>query len=154
MVIDKRKIIVLISWAAVLIWMLLIFNLSSQAASESDQLSTGITEIIVKVIEKIIPKADFNIEDFNHIVRKNAHFIAYLVLGVLVINALKMSGIRGIRAFGLTLGICMLYAVSDEIHQLFVPGRSGEIRDVMIDSSGAAVGIVGYMLTKMRVPWH
>ena len=133
--------------------MLLIFNLSSQAASESDQLSTGITEIIVKVIEKIIPKADFNIEDFNHIVRKNAHFIAYLVLGVLVINALKMSGIRELELLD-WLWICMLYAASDEIHQLFVPGRSGEIRDVMIDSSGAAVGIVGYMLTKMRVPWH
>jgi len=44
---------------------------------------------------------------------------------------------------------CSLYAVTDEIHQLFVPGRSGELRDVMIDSIAALVG-VGLCMWMMR----
>ena len=42
----------------------------------------------------------------------------------------------------LTLAICFLYAVSDEVHQVFVPGRAGRISDVMIDTSGAVLGIL------------
>jgi len=37
--------------------------------------------------------------------------------------------------------ICVIYAISDEIHQLFVPGRTGQLKDVIIDSSGSFVGI-------------
>lgn len=40
--------------------------------------------------------------------------------------------------------ICILYAISDEVHQLFVPGRGGQVRDVIIDSAGAIAGILGY----------
>lgn len=50
------------------------------------------------------------------------------------------------RVGGIALIICMLYAISDELHQLFIPGRSAEIRDVFIDSFGATVGIFIYIL--------
>ena len=46
----------------------------------------------------------------------------------------------------LSLLICFLYACSDEIHQLFVPGRSGEARDVLIDTLGACLGVSFYYL--------
>jgi VanZ family protein len=64
------------SWAAVIFWMALIFYLSHQPATESNGLSTGITETIIKTVEKIAPNANFDIRSFNHMVRKNAHFIA------------------------------------------------------------------------------
>lgn len=143
----------ILSWTAVILWMALIFNLSSQVAEQSRQLSTGITEFIIQTIEKINPNADFNINSFSHIVRKNAHFFAYLILGVLVLNALRRCGVSGYKSLALALGICILYAISDEVHQLFVPGRGGQVRDVILDSAGAAVGIVPFttrILSKRR----
>jgi len=134
------------SWTAVILWMVLIFNLSHQPATKSNQLSTGITEVIVENIEKIIPNAEADISRFNHIVRKNAHFAVYYVLGVLLINALRKNGAYSYRSVGLALLICILYAASDEVHQLFVPGRGGQIKDVLIDSAGASVGIGTYLL--------
>ncbi|MTI80452.1 MAG: VanZ family protein [Firmicutes bacterium] len=140
----------LISWAVVLIWMALIFNLSSQVAEQSNQLSTGITKVIVDTVEQVAPKAEFDIESFNHMLRKNAHFFAYLVLGILVINALKRSGVVGFKGIILAFLICILYAISDEAHQMFVPGRGPGIRDVLIDSFGASVGIGVYLLINRR----
>ncbi|MDD4756454.1 MAG: VanZ family protein [Prolixibacteraceae bacterium] len=131
-------------YTAVILWMALIFNLSSQVAMQSNELSTGITEVIVKTVQKIAPKADFDLKSFNHMLRKNAHFFAYLVLGILVLTALRRSGATGCRSVALALGICVLYAISDEVHQLFVPGRGGQVKDVIIDSAGAGVGIGVY----------
>ena len=141
----KNKII---SWLLVILWMALIFNLSNKLAIESNKMSKGITQTIVETLEKVAPNSDIDIEIFNNILRKNAHFFAYLVLGVLVVNGLRNSGIIGYRAFGLAILICVLYAISDEIHQLFVPGRGGQIKDVIIDSAGAVFGIGVYMVLK------
>ena len=136
---NKKQII---SWIVVFLWMLIIFNLSSQVAEEANKLSKGVTEIIVQTVEKVAPRSSFDIDQFNHLLRKNAHFFTYLVLGMLVMSGMRRSDVKGIV---LTLGICILYAVSDEIHQLFVPGRGGQIKDVLIDSAGAFVGIKLYL---------
>lgn len=135
----------IISWTAVLLWMILIFNLSSQEADQSDKLSKVVTEIVIETVEKVAPKGDFDIEKFNHIIRKNAHFLAYMVLGILVLNAFRRSGIYGYKSIGLALLISVLYAVSDEIHQFFVPGRGPGVWDVFIDSVGVIVGIGVYL---------
>ncbi|MBZ5200625.1 VanZ family protein [Planomicrobium chinense] len=135
------------SWTAVLLWMGLIFSLSHQPASESGEMSSGITEIVMETVEQVLPVAEADFDQFEHIVRKNAHFFIYLILGVLVIHALRESGVQSFRRICLAVGICVLYAMSDEFHQLFIAGRSGEVRDVMIDSSGAFVGIIFYWLT-------
>ncbi|WP_078429864.1 VanZ family protein [Alkalihalobacterium alkalinitrilicum] len=136
----------ILAWTAVILWMALIFYLSHQPATVSSELSEGITEVIVTTVEKVIPHADFDLGTFNHLVRKNAHFFAYMIFGVLTLNALRRSGVVGYRSMGWTLSICILYAISDEVHQLFVPGRSGEVRDVLIDTAGAIVGIGMYWL--------
>jgi VanZ family protein len=133
----------LYSWGTVLLWMLLIFFFSSQPAHDSNELSKGITRSIKEVVEKITPEEEvFTFDDFNHKVRKNAHFFIYLVLGLLVLNALKKSRVIGFKRLLMGFIICVLYAITDEIHQLFVPGRGAQVRDVMIDSSGALVGIL------------
>ncbi|MBF8984614.1 VanZ family protein [Lutibacter sp. B2] len=148
---NKKRIIILISWTVVFLWMALIFNLSSQVADESNKLSKGVTKIIVKTVAKVAPETDFDISKFNHIVRKNAHFFAYLILGVLVMYAMRRSDRKGIRRVVLTLLICVLYAISDEVHQLFVPGRGPGVKDVFIDSAGASVGICMYrMISRIK----
>lgn len=136
---NKQK---LFSWVIVALWMAMIFYFSAQVANQSEHLSSGVSRMIIGVIEKIIPDAAFDMDLFNHIVRKNAHFFVYLILGGLVFNALKRSGFQGVRSIGVAILICFLYAVSDELHQLFVPGRAGQVKDVLIDSSGACVGIL------------
>ncbi|HJV16525.1 MAG TPA: VanZ family protein [Bacillales bacterium] len=131
-----------ISWFLVILWMILIFFLSNQPATQSGALSTGIAAVIIQAIEKLSGHIGFDLAQFDHIVRKNAHFFVYLVLGVLVYNALKRSGRN--RNILLAFMICVLYAISDEIHQMFVPGRGPGIKDVLIDSTGAIVGIGMY----------
>jgi VanZ family protein len=139
-----------ISWAAVIGWMILIFCLSHQPAAKSNELSTGITEVIIKTIERVVPDKEFDIRDLNHVLRKNGHFFTYLVLGILVANAFTKSGMQGMRNMVFSLLVCILYAVTDEIHQLLVIGRGGQCMDVVIDSFGAITGI-GLFITVDRV---
>lgn len=136
----KRK----LPWLPVILWMMVIFYLSSQTANDSNNLSMGLTRRIYDVISVFIPSLE--IDFFNHIIRKNAHFIAYFILGILSTNALYLNGIYNKRAFSIGLSISVIYAITDEIHQLFVPGRAGRMLDVLIDSSGALVGIILYIL--------
>lgn len=136
------------AWAAVLIWMAVIFFLSHQPGSESGELSSLITEKIIAAAEQISPALGDSVETLHTIVRKSAHFIAYLLLGILALNALQKSGAGGFRSYAYAFLIAAAYAMSDEFHQLFIPGRSGEIRDVGIDSAGAATGLLLFWLIR------
>ncbi|WP_339226911.1 VanZ family protein [Oceanobacillus sp. FSL K6-2867] len=135
-----------LSWAAVILWMGLIFYLSHQPAAESSELSTGVTEIVLSIIEKMVPNEGLDVNRIHHLIRKNAHFFIYFFLGMLVLYALRKSKGTGYQTIGLAMLICVLYAISDEVHQLFVPGRGAQVMDVLIDSGGASVGIVSYLL--------
>lgn len=81
------------------------------------------------------------------IVRKGAHFTEYLILGFLAaldvdhINTEKQAGLTLFKRFIIAWAIATLYAVSDEIHQAFVPERACAFTDVCIDSAGAVIGI-------------
>lgn len=143
---GKGRIAVILSWAAVILWMLFIFYLSSQVAEQSNQLSTGITQAIMKLLGKLAPGIEPDLNSFNYFVRKNAHFMAYLLLGLLSYNAMGKSRLHSLRSALFALLICVLYAISDEVHQLFVPGRGGQVTDVLIDSAGAMVGIGLYFI--------
>lgn len=134
-------------WIPALIWMALIFFLSAQPAVNSNNLSKGVTKIIIEIIGRILPlqiemsTVNDLVSQLNHFVRKFAHFFAYMILGILIAAAFVKNGIKGYKAFAFSLVICFIYAASDEIHQLFVPGRGCQLKDVMIDSTGAFVGI-------------
>ncbi|TYS69801.1 VanZ family protein [Sutcliffiella horikoshii] len=142
----QKKMIAVISWALVVGWMALIFFLSAQHAEQSADLSGGITELVNEVVEQVAPDAEFHIDEISFFVRKNAHFFAYMLLAVLTLNAVRRSGGRGWLSMGVAFIISVLYAISDEVHQLFVPGRSGQVSDVLLDSMGALVGIALYSL--------
>lgn len=128
-------------------WMVLIFCMSSQNAAESSTTSGSVIESVLSIF---YPGFDGLSQDarteliasFQFIARKTAHFSIYAILGLL--SFLTVISYRNLK-FGLrtalSAAICLLYAVSDEIHQLFVPGRSGEIRDVCIDFCGSLLMI-------------
>ncbi len=141
----------IISWLAVVLWMAFIFYLSHQPAAVSNEMSKGVTEVIIETVEKTVPNhaaMSIDVDQWNRIVRKNAHFFAYFVLGLFVIHAMKVSWQRknGWQNLALALGFCILYAILDEVHQLFVPGRGGQVKDVLIDAAGAAFGVILYLL--------
>jgi len=90
---------------------------------------------------------------FKFVIRKSAHFTEYAILGVLVINLfhqykkITLKNLNYIMLFS-SIVICFFYAMTDEFHQLFVAGRSGQFIDVCIDTCGSIVGIVFYILLK------
>ncbi|MDN3437343.1 VanZ family protein [Planococcus sp. APC 3900] len=140
-----------VSWIAAFSWMAVIFYLSHQPGSASSDLSSGVVAALLNFIDQVAPNLELNVESFHTFVRKNAHFMAYLFLSLLSLNAWKSSGFRGWKQLFLGFGMCVLFAVTDEIHQLFIEGRSGEARDVLIDSTGAAVGVVVYIIAAKMV---
>ena len=144
MISRKQKTITILNYVIVCGCALVIFILSNQPAT----VSSGQSGVIVGHLQQAMPGVSTALLTF--LVRKSAHIIAYFVLGVLMYRALRVSIRRwpARTVAGLALLSCSLYAVTDEIHQLFVPGRSGELRDVMIDSIAALVGVglCGWMM--------
>ena len=121
-----------------LFWMAVIFMLSHQPAS----VSSGQSGVFVEQLHYIAPSIDQQLLTF--LVRKGAHIFAYFVLGILAFNALwrvDLSKFKFNSPAILSIIVCALYAASDEFHQLFISGRSGEIRDIMIDSCAAMAGV-------------
>ncbi|TCT12847.1 VanZ family protein [Natranaerovirga pectinivora] len=134
----------------VLCWMGVIFYMSSQPATQSSELSRGVTANIIEIVERVMPDLNIQVGDIHKAVRKSAHFFVFLVLGILVINMLKICGVIGIKGIIFTLLICIMIAIADEVYQLYVPGRSGEVSDVIIDTAGALVGILIYSAFRKR----
>lgn len=134
-----------VSIVIVLIWLSIIFFLSNQFASSSNALSKEVTGVIVHVIEVVNPNTDLTMASLNNTVRKNAHFFIYFVLAILLMEALRYRRKIKWRNIFYAFLFCVLFAVSDEIHQLFVDGRGGQVRDIMIDSFGALTGIGLYL---------
>lgn len=118
---------------------LLIWGNSMRTATQSDQQSTSLLSWLTPWLSAV----GIQPEGFHSILRKLAHFSEYGLLGVLWTIELWLGPHRGKRRGTMErLSFCMLTAFLDETIQLFVPGRSGEIRDVWIDTAGAWTGIV------------
>lgn len=122
--------------------MVIIFTMSSFNSIESANQSNYIVNIISNVLNIN------NIELLNLIIRKLAHYIEYLILGILVINMFIKNNIP--QSYLISIIFCIIYAISDEIHQIFVPGRACQIKDILIDSIGSITGIYLYKLISKR----
>ena len=122
-----------------------IFGFSAQDGEMSGSISQKVTEIIVKVISKI-KTMDINtqmrwIEKLHPIIRKIAHFAVYTVVGFSVMGFMCTFDIRNIFKVLISFSVGVTYAISDEVHQYFIPGRNASIFDVCIDSLGVLTGI-------------
>ena len=128
---DRDKII---SWVLMLGWMAFIFYMSHKPGD----ISTEQSDVIVDLIKKIGLNIDGEIISF--LVRKAAHVTEYMILFFLIYWVLSLN-----FKFNKTKLVAFLvmaaYASSDEIHQTFIIGREGSLRDVCIDSLGGLIGI-------------
>ena len=125
----RRIGLIVLVWAAVVGWATVIFFLSSQPG-DSDPGSGRLR---------------FGPE-------KVGHFVVFGTLGIAVANALTTSGLRHHR-FWWTFVLCAIYAVTDELHQAFVPFRTPTVLDLVIDIAGATTGYLAYTwFSLIRVP--
>ncbi len=130
-------------------WMLMIFRFSALPAGESMEQSDGIVEKIIRFFV-----SDFDglsaeqQEQITHTlsmaVRKGAHMAEYAVLSILLYGlfSVTQSPMRRISRAIAAWGGAVVYAATDEFHQVFVPGRSGVPIDVLIDGIGALAGVL------------
>lgn len=136
---KSKKIITII---LVLLWMILVFYLSNQIADDSAQLSGGLTRKVLEILHILDGKSIEEQALIETIFRKFAHFFLYTLGGILILLHINLYKISDKNKVIISWILGTTYAVSDEIHQLFVPGRSGEIRDVCLDSLGLITGII------------
>lgn len=144
-------------WIPVILMAITIFGFSKQDGTESQGLSDKVASVVVDVADRW---GIISVNEENHAVyvarlqtpiRKGAHMSEYAVFGILVFFALSVDGFVYRFRYLMTLGLTFLFACSDEIHQLYVPGRSGQFRDVLIDTCGCllAMAVIGLILRKI-----
>ena len=129
---KARKIYVSISWILVAVCMGIIFWLSAQTAKESSGLSGSFIQAILQWL---------GVEIEQEVIRTCAHCLEFMGLSLLIFNATYTTWetkFTPLIAFAGTV----FYALTDEIHQIFVPGRAFQISDILVDSTGALIGVI------------
>ena len=137
-----------------LVWMCIIFAFSAQTKEESGAVSGGLSYRMVNTTGRLL---HLNIDEervreianaIEHFVRKGAHMTEYAILAILLCVWLGRWQMPRKRMTFIA-GVCtVLYACSDEFHQLFVEGRAGRISDVLIDSAGAVLGLALFLFIR------
>lgn len=132
---KKQRALCMASWGLAAACMAMIFWFSHQSGSDSQSLSDGILAKILDFVGVLIPST---------VIRKAAHAAEFALLAVLLFHALYRTCGRGRPVFA--WGMTVLYAVTDELHQLFIPGRACRFFDVCVDAAGALAGVLFCLL--------
>lgn len=116
-------------------WMMVIFMFSHQPHSG---------DVTHHIIEDLFPVLNGSItaDILNFIVRKSAHFMEYFILTFLFYSFLSEYFLYKKWQYFFSVLFCFIYALSDELHQAFVPGRTASIRDCFIDLAGGVFFII------------
>ncbi|MZK50667.1 VanZ family protein [Clostridium beijerinckii] len=166
-----KKIVILLC----LFWMGFIFYMSGNNGTISHEQSTKVVNIIENAQgnkeksqaenkDKAVNnsnssqqnKNNINVQqeeasNLDRIVRKNAHAFMYMVLAILVCGALFSYNKSGKGMIIYILFICLFYAVTDEFHQSFIPGRTSLVSDVLVDFMGALIGLAFFYLSYYKI---
>ena len=137
---NKRK---YIKWICLIVWMIVIFLFSNQP--HSGQATHSIIEQVLPILKE--PK---QIDLTNFIIRKIAHFSEYFILTLLIYSVLKEYKINNKKRFIYSIIFCILYACTDEFHQIFVIGRTATIRDCIIDTMGGMFYLIVHKILKNK----
>ena len=143
----------------VFMWMIVIFNFSSKNTYKSNSDSKRVLYSLfhngMQITNKLnITSVNTNIkalelaDKYNIVIRKFAHASVYLVLGIFIFKFLELLNKKNI--YIISALCCLVYAVLDEIHQMFVVGRTSSIIDVFIDMIGCMIGLSIIYLLKVR----
>ncbi len=148
---KKILIILMIIYYSFIIW-----SFSSHPAEISSKESKSITGILYDKFAVHIEKfsdmgKDMFVRKTDNFVRKCAHFTLFFIFALLISMYVDCYD-KDAKVFLLTVFITgVIFAVSDEVHQLFVPGRGCQMRDVLIDSNGILAGGIVFKWAKRSV---
>lgn len=140
--------------ALLIFQMLFIFTMSSFGHNSSDAQSNLFVDFIAQNFTHVRHGLENNLISLStliFLVRKTAHFAEYAILGSLFFLNLKNTPLGLIkRPLAMSITLSFLYACTDELHQIFVPGRSAQFRDILIDTLGASFGAtITYLTIKL-----
>ncbi|WP_082023989.1 VanZ family protein [Clostridium polynesiense] len=136
-----------LAWILLLSWMAVIFIFSHMPGEMSSEKSRFVVSLLsIFGLDVNGPLADMA----NFLVRKGAHFTEYAILFILAFNLIRYY-FKLTPGLIISLAFVFLYACTDELHQIFVPGRAGMFKDVLIDTSGGAFAMaVTYAASKLK----
>ncbi len=146
----------IILFALLIFQMLFIFAMSSFGPDSSNAQSNFFVNLISGLVPNLKTNTSasaFDLKTLVFFVRKTAHFTEYAILGLLFYLNLKHHSNKkqSPKLFALAILFSALYACTDEFHQLFVPGRTGQIFDVFVDTLGATFGcLIVLVVQKIR----
>lgn len=151
---EKFGMVLLRNLAGVLaiVWMCVIFAFSAQPKEESGEVSASFTYHMVSSTRTFfhLDLSDERVKEIadaiEGLVRKVAHMVEFGMMSVLLYIWIGQWEMGFLRRGGTAAGATAVYAATDEIHQLFVPGRAGRFSDVCIDSAGAVAGVLVFVL--------
>lgn len=143
---DVTALQVILLTVTFLLCLAMIFGFSSQEGVESGEMSKKIAEGLIRLFKPdydSMPRQERNqLRNTVHLyVRKAAHFSEFALLALLLRQLFNLFK-DGWPLSAATLVFCVLAAAADEFHQSFVPGRSSQWTDVLIDSAGAVTGLM------------
>ncbi len=133
---KNRLVCIVFSWILVLIILCFIFGLSAQDADDSKELSDSF-------VRRLLDWLNINID--GEALRKIAHMLEFIALSFSFFNAIYNTWEMR-KAYLISLVLTVVCAFCDEFHQIFVPGRAFQISDILIDSIGAIIGVVAYLI--------
>ena len=123
-----------------------IFNFSNQGGAESSGLSRKVARTIIDQLPqtKKLNEQDKNeaVEKSQTIIRKGAHLSIYTLVGILIMSFISTYKLHLKYKFSISILVGLIYAISDEIHQSFIPERTASPIDVGIDTFGVFLGII------------
>lgn len=132
---NKNKFLAVIFWIFSIAVMYVIFMFSAATGEESEAVSQNLLAKIIEFIGNYIS---------HNTLRKLAHFSEFAALGFFMSGAIHYT--FGKQKFYVPLIPCFLYAVSDEVHQHFVPERACRVFDMFVDTCGVVTGIGIFLL--------
>ena len=140
----------IVLWIITVAWGVFIFSMSAEPAEKSENTSGRVVEFVAETVvpdyEELSEEEKTEIkESFSVPIRKLAHFSEFAVLGALVMISVKVTLDKKLllRFYMLISAAAgLVYAITDELHQSFIPGRAPAVKDVLIDFSGICAGVL------------
>ena len=144
---SKKIVLRIVLCVLIALWLGFIWCNSAEDGSETVETSNGVTQIVAEIVVPGyggLPQEEKAavIEKISPPVRSLAHAFEFFVLALLVGALVYTFAFKSVflKQISITLTACVLCACADEIHQYFVPGRTADILDILVDVAGALVG--------------
>ena len=133
-------------WGIVVVIIYSVFFFSSEPGKASQDRSYKITEFVARESKIIIDRHTLinklGFDKLHYYIRKSGHFFEYMLLAIFIVVALSKNKADLLKLNMAVFLLCLVLACVDEWVQTFTTGRSGSIKDVLIDGTGALIGII------------